>query len=185
MPLRIRQALNVEAGLNDGLSVPFLLFFIALATAGGEGGTASLMRFILDQLGLGVLVGVAIGLAGGWLLAHADRKEWMADSFRQVGLVALPVLCLLGSEMAGASMFIAAFVAGLAVQIGFRDVSEHSLEFAEEWGQVLNSVRVLPLRPVGGATMAADRRGGGAVRGAQPDRRADVAGRASRSSARG
>jgi NhaP-type Na+/H+ or K+/H+ antiporter len=138
VPLRIRQALNVEAGLNDGLSVPFLLFFIALATAGGEGGTASLMRFILNQLGLGVLVGVAIGLAGGWLLAHADRKEWMADSFRQVGLIALPVLCLLGSEMAGASMFIAAFVAGLAVQIGFRDVSEHSLEFAEEWGQVLN-----------------------------------------------
>ena len=30
-PLRVRQALNVEAGLNDGLSVPFLLFFIALA----------------------------------------------------------------------------------------------------------------------------------------------------------
>ena len=79
VPMRIRQALNVEAGLNDGLSVPFLLFFIALATAGGEGGTASLMRFILDQLGLGVLVGVAIGLAGGWLLAHADRKEWMAE----------------------------------------------------------------------------------------------------------
>ena len=71
------------------------------------------------------------------MLAHADRKEWMANSFRQVGLIALPVLCLLGSEMAGASMFIAAFVAGLAVQIGFRDVSEHSLEFAEEWGQVL------------------------------------------------
>ena len=138
VPLRIRQALNVEAGLNDGLSVPFLLFFIALATAGGEGGTASLMRFILDQLGFGVLVGVAIGLAGGWLLAGAYRKEWMADSFRQVGLVALPVLCLLGSEMAGASMFIAAFVVGLAVQIGFRDVSAHSLEFAEEWGQVLN-----------------------------------------------
>jgi NhaP-type Na+/H+ or K+/H+ antiporter len=40
--------------------------------------------------------------------------------------------------MAGASMFISAFVAGLAVQIGFRDVSAHSLEFAEEWGQVLN-----------------------------------------------
>ena len=149
VPLRIRQALNVEAGLNDGLSVPFLLFFIALATAGSEGGAASLTRFIVDQLGLGVLVGVAIGLAGGWLLALRRRKEWMATRSEQVGVVALPVLCLLVSEMAGASMFIAAFVAGLAVQIGFRE-RKRSLEFAEEWGQVFN-LRVLPLRPAGGA----------------------------------
>jgi sodium/hydrogen antiporter len=138
VPLRIRQALNVEAGLNDGLSVPFLLFFMALATTGGDGHSASLMRFVVEQLGLGVVVGAAIGLLGGRLLALARRKEWMAASFRQAGVVALPLLCLLASEMAGASMFIAAFVAGLAVQIGFKDVSRDSLEFAEQWGQVLN-----------------------------------------------
>jgi sodium/hydrogen antiporter len=138
VPLRIRQALNVEAGLNDGLSVPFLLFFMALATTGGDGHSASLMRFVVEQRGLGVVVGAAIGLLGGWLLALARRKEWMAASFRQAGVVALPLLCLLASEMAGASMFIAAFVAGLAVQIGFKDVSRDSLEFAEQWGQVLN-----------------------------------------------
>ena len=65
VPLRIRQALNVEAGLNDGLSVPFLLFFIALAGAGAEGTGASLAQFIAEQLGLGVVVGVGIGLVGG------------------------------------------------------------------------------------------------------------------------
>lgn len=45
VPVRVRQALNVEAGLNDGLSVPFLLFFFALAAhhAGGA-GEASLTR---------------------------------------------------------------------------------------------------------------------------------------------
>ena len=36
VPARIRQALNVEAGLNDGLSVPFLLFFVALAATPAE-----------------------------------------------------------------------------------------------------------------------------------------------------
>ena len=138
VPLRIRQALNVEAGLNDGLSVPFLLFFIAMATAGADSRNSSLMQFIVGQLGFGVLVGLAIGLVGGWLLAFARRREWMAEPFRQVGLVALPLLCLLASEMIGASMFIAAFVGGLAVQIGFREVGQHSLEFAEECGQVLN-----------------------------------------------
>ncbi len=139
VPMRIRQALNVEAGLNDGLSVPFLLFFIALAAAGTlEGHAAHLPRFIMEQLGMGAVIGAAIGLAGGWLLGYVRRKEWMAESFQQIGVVALPLLCLAVSEMLGASMFIAAFVAGLAVQIGFQDAGKHSVEFADEWGQVLN-----------------------------------------------
>jgi len=138
VPIRIRQALNVEAGLNDGLSVPFLLFFIAIAAAKIEGGAASLMQFIVEQLGFGALIGLVIGLAGGWLLGLARRKEWIAESFQQIGVVALPLLCLLASEMADASMFIAAFVAGLAVQFGFKEAGKHSVEFAEEWGQLLN-----------------------------------------------
>ncbi len=138
VPMRIRQALNVEAGLNDGLSVPFLLFFIAIAAAKIEGGPASLMQFIVEQLGFGALIGVTIGLAGGWLLRLARRKEWIAESFQPIGVVALPLLCLVASEMVDASMFIAAFVAGLAVQVGFKDAGKHSVEFAEEWGQMLN-----------------------------------------------
>jgi NhaP-type Na+/H+ or K+/H+ antiporter len=53
-------------------------------------------------------------------------------------VVVLPVTCVLASEIAGASMFIAAFVAGLAVQVGFKEAGRHSVEFTEEWGQVLN-----------------------------------------------
>src|SRR5665811_2114638 len=68
VPMRVRQALNVEAGLTDGISVPFLLFFIALAAARIEGPAASLTQFIVEQLGFGVLVGLVIGLIGGWLL---------------------------------------------------------------------------------------------------------------------
>ncbi len=126
VPMRIRQALNVEAGLNDGLSVPFLLFFIAIAAAKIEGGKGSLLEFIVEQLGFGVLVGLAIGLAGGWLLGLASRKQWIAESFQQIGVVALPLLCLLASETVDASMFIAAFVAGLAVQFGFKEAGTHS-----------------------------------------------------------
>jgi NhaP-type Na+/H+ or K+/H+ antiporter len=138
VPVRIRQALNVEAGLNDGLAVPFLLFFIGLALAGTESEGASFARFVHQQLGYGILIGAGIGLAGGWLLGRADRHEWMAESSAQIGVVTLPMLCLLASEWAGASMFIAAFVAGLAVQVGFKEAGRHSVEFAEEWGQLLN-----------------------------------------------
>ena len=138
VPMRIRQALNVEAGLNDGLAVPFLLFFIALAAPGEQEGSGQLTRFILEQLGYGTAIGLGIGLAGGWLLGFADRKESMTASFQQMGVVALPLLCAIACEAAGASMFIAAFVAGLAVQVGFKQVGKHSLEFTEQWGQVLN-----------------------------------------------
>jgi sodium/hydrogen antiporter len=138
VPLKIREALNVEAGLNDGLSVPFLLFFIALTGAAVDPGHASLARFIAEQLGLGALIGLCVGLVGSWLLAWADRRQWIAHSWRQLGVVALPLLCLLASLGADASMFIAAFVAGLAVQVGYKQAARYSVEFTEEWGQILN-----------------------------------------------
>ena len=138
VPMLIRQTLNVEAGLNDGLSAPFLLFFIALAAARIEGPAASLTQFIVEQLGYGVLVGGGVGLVGGWLLDLARRREWMIESFLQIGVVALPLLCLVVSKMVNASAFIAAFVAGLTTQIRFKEAGKHSVEFAEEWGQLLN-----------------------------------------------
>lgn len=93
VPMRVREALNVEAGLNDGLAVPFMLFFIAMAAAGS--GEASFARFIGEQLGLGIVVGAAIGLSGGWILDIAKRSGWMEDSFLQTAIVGLPVFCLL------------------------------------------------------------------------------------------
>lgn len=136
VPARIREALSVEAGLNDGLSVPFLLFFIAMASS--SEGDPSFARFLGEQLGLGILVGAAIGFIGGAVLEIARRSRWMAESFLQLAVVALPVFCLLLSEEVGASMFIAAFVAGLFVQVPFKHAGKHSVEFTEQWGQILN-----------------------------------------------
>ncbi len=138
VPMRIRQALNVEAGLNDGLSVPFMLFFIALAESGAAGQKGVLGRFIMEQLGYGALIGIGVGLAGGLLLGLAHRKQWMAGPLQKLGVIALPLLCILASEAVGASMFIAAFIAGLAVQVGFKEAGRHSVEFAEDWGQLFN-----------------------------------------------
>ena len=137
VPVRIRQALNVEAGLNDGLAVPFLLFFIALATTGGE-TSERLARFALEQLGYGAAIGGAIGLAGGAAIGLARRRGAMAASAEGLAVVALPVLCLVACEAAGASAFIGAFVAGLAFQAGLRSAHSHGVEFVEEWGQLVN-----------------------------------------------
>ncbi len=99
---------------------------------------AGFIRFLGEQLGLGLLVGAGVGLIGGWLLSAARRSEWMAESFLQLAVVSLPVFCILLSEHVGASVFIAAFVAGLFVQVTFKDAGKNSVEFAEEWGQILN-----------------------------------------------
>ena len=134
VPLRIRQALDVEAGLNDGLSVPFLMFFIAVAQLGTAGAGRVLLAYVGEQLGLGALVGGAIGLAGGWLLGQARRQGWMAASVQQLGLVTLPSLSVLACESVGGSMFLAAYVARIAQPVGFKDVKALSVEFTEGWG---------------------------------------------------
>jgi NhaP-type Na+/H+ or K+/H+ antiporter len=62
----------------------------------------------------------------------------MAAPLAQLGVVVVPLLCVITSEATGASMFIAAFVAGLCVQAGFAEVGRESVEFAEDWGQLFN-----------------------------------------------
>jgi NhaP-type Na+/H+ or K+/H+ antiporter len=138
VPPRIRQSLDVEAGLNDGLSVPFLLFFMAVSQVGTEGAHRVLLNYVFEQLGMGALAGFTIGLLGGLLLGRARHREWLAESAQQLGVLALPVLSVFACEPVGGSMFIAAYVAGLTVQTGFRDAGTHSLEFSEGWGQLFD-----------------------------------------------
>ena len=137
VPLRIREALNVEAGLNDGLSVPFLMFFIALAQARGQSPHAAWRNSSSSNL---VSVrwsgwGLASSAAGSWdWLAGGSGWRNRSSSWRWWRCRCCAVMA---SEPIGASMFIAAFVAGLAVQVGFHEAGKHSIEFTEEWGQLL------------------------------------------------
>ncbi len=140
VPRRIREALNVEAGLNDGLAVPFLLFFMAMAAAGGTDalGQGTLARFVIEQLLFGTLIGVGCGLIGGQLLESVRRNGWMDDGVAQLGVLALPLACVLAAEATAASMFIAAFVAGLATRTRFREVGRHAVEFTHGVGELFN-----------------------------------------------
>ena len=138
VPVRIRQALNVEAGLNDGLSVPFLALFLILALE-GESLSANLwIRFALEQVGLGVLVGVGVGLAGGWLVSLASKRAWMTGSFQRLALLALALIAWALAGQIGGNGFIAAFVGGLAVGPTVERVGEQLIRFTEAEGQLLN-----------------------------------------------
>jgi NhaP-type Na+/H+ or K+/H+ antiporter len=139
VPIRVRQALNVEAGLNDGLSVPFLALFLTLAVAEEELQPASYwIRFALEQVGLGILVGVGVGLVGGWLVSWASKREWMTGSFRRLALLALAIIAWALADQMGGNGFIAAFVGGLAVGPTVESVGEQLIHFTEAEGQLLN-----------------------------------------------
>ena len=140
LPLRIRQTLNVESGLNDGISVPFLTLFIALAVAQEDAGSArEWITFALEEIGYGALIGIGAGLLGARLVNEAIRRGWMTGIFQQLAIASIAVIAWAAAEPAGGNGFIAAFVAGLAVGSTLRrGAGEKVLEFTEEEGQLLN-----------------------------------------------
>jgi sodium/hydrogen antiporter len=138
VPVRVRQALNVEAGLNDGLSVPFLALFLILAVEEEHLSANLWIRFALEQVGLGVLVGVGVGLAGGWLVRRASGRGWMSESFQRLVLLALALISWALADQIGGNGFIAAFVGGLAVGPSVERVGERLIRFTEAEGQLLN-----------------------------------------------
>jgi NhaP-type Na+/H+ or K+/H+ antiporter len=139
VPERVRQALNVEAGLNDGLSVPFLALFLTLAVAQEELQPASYwIGFALEQIGLGAIVGIGVGLAGSWLVRRASRKGWMTDPFQRLALLALALIAWALADQIGGNGFIAAFVGGLMVAPTVEGIGERLIQLTDAEGQVLN-----------------------------------------------
>ena len=100
LPLRIRQSLNVESGLNDGGSVPFLTLFIALAAA-EEGLGGGWLRFAVEQIGYGTLIGAAAGVAGGVALRRAAARGWTVPLFEKLALAALAVIAFVAADETG------------------------------------------------------------------------------------
>ncbi len=146
VPLRIRQALNVESGLNDGIVLPFVMICAALAGAGSgasaEGSEAgrSIGEWITYgglQVILGPLVGAAIAIGGGRLITLAVERKWMSSSFERLGGLSLALLAFLCAEEAGGNGFIAAFVAGLSLGKTAPKICPTIHEFIEAEGQAL------------------------------------------------
>ncbi len=115
VPSNIREGLNVESGLNDGICVPILLIFLTLATTElVDGDVSSLaLELLAKAIGIGVLVGVGFTLIGSRLLRVFERKDWVTESWQQLPVPALAMSCYALSQWLGGSGFIACFVGGL------------------------------------------------------------------------
>jgi NhaP-type Na+/H+ or K+/H+ antiporter len=138
VPVRIRQSLNVESGLNDGIALPVVLVLASLAGAREEAGDASYwLRFAALAVTLGPLVGAAVAFVGGRVVAWGTRSGWINDAFQRIAGLGLALLAFGAAEMVGGNGFIAAFVAGLTVGNTARGVCTCLYEFGEAEGQLL------------------------------------------------
>jgi NhaP-type Na+/H+ or K+/H+ antiporter len=141
LPGRIRQGLNVESGLNDGICVPLL--FIALAAAEADEHAITVqhaVHLVLEEIGWGLVGGVAAGALGAVVLRFVERRRLVADDWLQVIPLSAAALSYGIAAPLGGSGFIAAFVAGLVFGVLYRSHGGETTYLVDAGGQVLNAV---------------------------------------------
>ena len=133
VPIHVREGLNAESGLNDGLCVPVLFVFIALAEgvdAHGSGMSLAL-TLVAEELGIGLLVGLGLTAIAAPLLRVCWRRGWVTEVWVQVTIIALAIACFAVAQSLHGSGYIAAFTGGLLFGHLAKD-STHKLVLAAE-----------------------------------------------------
>ena len=139
VPNDVRQGLNVESGLNDGICVPILFLFLALIAgkAGDEGAGQLALHLFAEEIGVGVVVGVLFTSLTVWLLKFAKRQQWLTETWTQLPVIALALTCFGAAQWLGGSGFIAAFTGGLLFGALAKEHREKLLSAGEGTGDTL------------------------------------------------
>jgi sodium/hydrogen antiporter len=144
IPRRLRRALNVESGLNDGIATPIVVFALAVAASqlGTTGHEESSGDGALVDLALGVGVGIAVGLVSARLITTGSRRHWIIAGGRRLATLAAALASFAVAVALDGNGFIAAFVAGIAFGAGLpQDVAE--VEDVSELPELLGEVMAL------------------------------------------
>jgi NhaP-type Na+/H+ or K+/H+ antiporter len=143
VPLRIRQSLNVESGLNDGLMLPVVTVAVTLLAEDAGRVDTSVVGLLASQIGLAVFVGTAIGWSGGYLLDRFASRGLVDGVMRQLATLAIGVGAFTLAEVVGGNGFVAAFVAGVAFGVAAREHCAGAYDFAADEGELLTLVTFL------------------------------------------
>ena len=119
VPDEIRQGLNVESGLNDGICVPILFVFLALALdkAGDAGPWTLAVTLVAEEIGIGLAVGLVLTFLAVKLIRFTRQRGWVTHTWIQIPVVALALSCFAVAQWLGGSGFIAAFSGGILLGI--------------------------------------------------------------------
>jgi NhaP-type Na+/H+ or K+/H+ antiporter len=139
VPAPIRESLNFESGLNDGICVPVLFVFLGLAVGTEvEGGTvANALRIVAEQLGIGLAVGLGLTAAAASVIRTAATRKWLTPHWAQIPVITLAAACFAVAHVAGGSGFIACFAGGLLTSAIAKQHKHELLAAAEGTGDVL------------------------------------------------
>ena len=115
IPERLRTALNVESGLNDGIATPVVTVALALAATalGLTSESTTTVGHLVAELAIGIGVGAVGGALAGWLIVESRRRGWSTGSARQIATLATAGGIFVGAVAVDGNGFLAAFVAGI------------------------------------------------------------------------
>jgi NhaP-type Na+/H+ or K+/H+ antiporter len=125
IPERIRHALSTESGFYDGFALAALLAALALASERTDSDAEHWGWFLVRTELVSAGVGVAVGVAGGWVIGQSRRRDWMGDTWAQLATVATALICFQVGEHLHGSGFVAAFAGGLAFAFASRRMGHH------------------------------------------------------------
>jgi NhaP-type Na+/H+ or K+/H+ antiporter len=140
VPKTIRSTINVESGLNDGIIFPIVITVVAMISSGlteVNDGDSHWIVYVLEQVGIGALVGVFVGYIGTKLSLISINKNWMVDSYQNLIPIALAIVAFYLAETFSGNGFISAFCAGLLAGNTSIRTREHIEDFAESEGELL------------------------------------------------
>jgi NhaP-type Na+/H+ or K+/H+ antiporter len=141
VPARIRQGLNIESGLNDGIAMPFLILTLSLAVSSEQQlGSGIFLLITARQIGFGVLAGLLVGFLGARYIRWGDKSGWMSRGFQKICWLALIIIAYGTAVLIGGNGFIASFVFGIT---SGRTVSVREMQSLDDFAEVENALLML------------------------------------------
>jgi sodium/hydrogen antiporter len=148
VPATIRHALNLESGLNDGLALPFVLFFIILASPGGDAGAEGAK--LVGEAAFGAVIGLALGVGSG-RITHYMPGGGIVRRYEGIYALGVGMLAYGLADVTLGNGLIAAFVCGIAMAVAEHDIADDFVVFSENVSSIL---QVLTFFVFGGLIIA-------------------------------
>lgn len=151
VPARIRQALNIESGLNDGIAMPFLILTLSLAvSSAAQIGSGFFLLLTLQQIVFGIIAGLLIGYIAARYIRWGHNSGWMSNGFQKISWLAFILIAYGAAVLIGGNGFIAAFVFGIA---SARIVSFSEMQKLDDFAEIENGFLMLLTYTVFGMIM--------------------------------
>jgi sodium/hydrogen antiporter len=128
VPKTVRHTLNLESGLNDGLALPFVLFFLVLASPGGDAATEGAK--LVGEAAVGAAIGIGLGVIAG-RLHHRLPGGGLTARYEGIYAIGFALFAFGLADVTIGNGLIAAFVCGIAMAATERKVPDGFAEFAE------------------------------------------------------